>query len=394
MNFPLYMKDAFDYPVAMALATLLGVMFGFVLERAGFGRSTNLAAQFYGRDMRVLKVMFGAIVTCTVGLGVLGGVGLVDMGALKIPDTYLAPQIVGGLLLGVGFIVSGYCPGTAVVATASGNTDAIVSLVGVMLGSLGFAAAYPALEGFYLSGNLGPLTLPELLGLPWAVVATGVAAMAVGAFAFAEIVERGLAKRAHTEAPASPARLRRGVYAGLMGGAVAGLLTLLLPSGGEVATAEPEPRVAPLGAVALATQIVAHPTDVFIVDLRAPADCAAARIPGALCLTAEDPDAAMIADFPATRTLVVYDADGTAALPAGVAAYAGPTRRLEGGYAAWTRRVLTAPEPPAVATPDQVADYRMKVALHARFTGQKAAKAPVMVRPKAVKRAIKKGGGC
>ena len=101
MNFPLYMKDAFDYPVAMALATVLGFFFGFVLERSGFGRSTVLAAQFYGRDMRVLKVMFSAIVTATVGLGILGGVGLVDLGALMIPETFLAPQIVGGFVLGV-----------------------------------------------------------------------------------------------------------------------------------------------------------------------------------------------------------------------------------------------------------------------------------------------------
>lgn len=394
MSFPLYLKDAFDYPVAMALAVALGFGFGFVLERAGFGRSQILAAQFYGRNMRVLKVMFSAIVTCTIGLGLLGGLGVVDLGALKIPDTFLGPQIVGGLVLGVGFIVSGYCPGTAVVATASGNMDGVVSLVGVMLGSLGFAAAYPALESFYLSGNLGPLTLPELLAVPWAVVALGVAAMAVGAFAFAEWVEGWLAKRSNMPAPPSPKPLRRGVYAGFAASAALGVATLVLPSGGEEATASAARAVATVEPLDLAQTLVRGTADVYLVDLRDPATCAQDRLPNALCLSSDDPEAKMLADFPATRTLVVYDADGTAPLPQGVFAYRGPVRRVSGGYAAFEAEILSAPTPPEIATPDELAAYHLKAALHSRFTGRAAEKAPVMVAPKAVKRAIKKGGGC
>ena len=138
---PLYAFDSFGYPTAMALATLLGVGFGFVLERAGFGRAAVLAAQFYGRDNRVLKVMFTAIATATVGLGLLGGVGLVELGALSIPGTWLGASVGGGLLLGAGFVVSGYCPGTALVATGSGNVDGIWSIGGVMVGALAFAVA-------------------------------------------------------------------------------------------------------------------------------------------------------------------------------------------------------------------------------------------------------------
>lgn len=393
MNLPLYMKDAFDYPVAMALATALGFLFGFVLERAGFGRSTVLAAQFYGRDMRVLKVMFSGIVTTTVGLGILGGVGLVDLGALMIPETYLAPQIIGGLALGVGFIVSGYCPGTAVVATASGNVDGVVNLIGVMLGSLGFAALYPALESFYMSGHLGALTFPDLLGVPWVVVALGVAAMAVGSFAFAEWVEGWLARRAHVEPPASPRGLRRGVYMGLAGSAAIGLVTLVLPTG-ETATASTKTTVAGIAALDLAQQLVKDPAAVYLVDLRDAAACEKDRLPNALCVPDDDPEAKMLADFPSTRTLVVYDADGTAELPTGVTAYRGPVRRLVGGEAAFRSEILTEPQPPQVATPEQIQTYQLKAALHSRFTGQAAVKAPVMAAPKAVKRAVKKGGGC
>lgn len=394
MNLPLYMHNAFDYPVAMALATLLGFFFGFVLERSGFGRAMNLAAQFYGRDMRVLKVMFGAIVTTTVGLGILGGLGAVDLGLLSIPDTYMGPQIVGGLLLGVGFIVSGYCPGTAVVATASGNTDGIVSLIGVMLGSLGFAAVYPALEQFYMSGHMGKLTLPQLLGLPWVVVALGVAVIAVGAFIFAEWVERWVARRGHSQAPDSPPTLRRGVFAGLAGGGALGLLTLLMPTGAEQATASPTRSVAGIEALQLARDLVSANGPLYLLDVRAVGECEAQRIPGAMCLPSDDAEAKMLADFPATRPLVVYDADGTAELPAGVFKYTGTVHRLRGGYAAFTQQILTAPNPPAVPTADSIAQYRLKVALHSHFSGVKTDAAPVVVQPKAVKRAVKKGGGC
>jgi len=394
MNLPLYMQNAFDYPVAMAIATVLGFFFGFVLERSGFGRAMNLAAQFYGRDMRVLKVMFGAIVTTTIGLGLFGGLGALDMSLLAIPETYMGPQIVGGLLLGVGFIVSGYCPGTAVVATATGNLDGIVSLIGVMLGSVGFALLFPVLEQFYNSGHMGPLTFPELLGVPWAVVALGVAAMAVGAFAFAEVVEGWIAKRNHADAPDSPPVLRRGVYAGLAGGAALGLLTLLLPTGAEQATAGPSHRTESVEALQLASDLLNAKGKLYVLDVRAPADCQAKRIPGAMCLTDDDMQAKMLATFPATRTLVVYDADGSAELPEGVFAYAGPVRRLRGGYAGFEAEVLSPPEPPSVPTPDAITEYRLKVALQAHYTGAKTEKAPVIIKPKAVKRAVKKGGGC
>ena len=394
MNLPLYMKDAFSYPVAMALGTLLGFGFGFVLERSGFGRSRILAAQFYGRDMRVLKVMFSAIVTATVGLGILGGVGVVDMAAISVPETFLWPQIVGGLILGAGFVMSGYCPGTAVVATASGHIDGIVSLFGVMLGSVVFALGYPSLETFYLSSSMGRLTLPDLLGVPWVVVALGVAAMAVGAFAFAEWVEKALAKRAHTEPPASPTSLRRGVYAGFAGAAVVCALTLMVPTGEEQAVAGSTPKVGAIGALELAEATVHGDARFYVVDVRSAEACAKSRVPGALCLPADDPQANLLSTFPATRPLVVYDADGTASLPAGVAKFAGTVFRLSGGWSAFEQEILTEPKPPEPATPATIAQFRLRQALYGRFTGQASAPAPAVVAPKAVSRAVKKGGGC
>jgi len=204
MTLPLYPHDAFGTYGGSFLGTLIGMAFGFVLERAGFGRARNLAAQFYLTDTRVLKVMFSAIVTACAGMALLSGVGLLDLSLITVPETFLWPQLVGGLLLGAGFIVSGYCPGTGVVAAASGNVDGAAAIGGVMLGSLAFGFGYGPLERFYLSGAMGVVRIDELLGVPMAAVAAAVVAMAVGAFLGGEKLERIFAGKAGEPAPDSP----------------------------------------------------------------------------------------------------------------------------------------------------------------------------------------------
>src|SRR5512134_3426669 len=99
-------------PSATTVVTLvIGFFFGFVLERAGFGNARNLAAQFYLHDMRVLKVMFTAIVTAMLLIFLASAVGLVDFARVWVPPTYFWPGVLGGFVLGVGFIIGGYCPG-------------------------------------------------------------------------------------------------------------------------------------------------------------------------------------------------------------------------------------------------------------------------------------------
>ncbi len=388
---PLYQSGAFGVAVSMALATLFGMGFGFVLERAGFARSDVLSAQFFGTDMRVLKVMFTAIATVAIGLGALSGLGAVDLTMLKIPETFLGPQVVGGLLLGVGFVISGYCPGTAVVAAGSGYTDALWSLLGVAVGSLAFGFAYPALEGFYGSGAQGVVTLPTLLGIPWTVLAVGVLVMAVGSFLFGEWVERKVSAARGHAAPAGSPRVRNGVFGVLGAVASVGLVTLALPA--PSALVPERPAVATIDAVDLA-QRIAGGEDLYVVDLRSPADCARASVPGATCLTADDATAEFVTGLTATRTLVVIPSGATATLPAAITRYEGTVRVLPGGYEAFKAAILDRPVPPVVADQDAVGAYRLRAALHGYFTGSAAPAAPppATVAPKA--RATKKGGGC
>lgn len=179
--------------LGLVLAVVIGAAFGFVLERSGFGRAQKLMGQFYGKDMTVLKVMFTAIATAMFGLVVLSGAGVLDLGEVQaFYPTFLWPMIAGGLALGAGFVLSGYCPGTSIVACASGKLDGLATVFGVVLGSLLYTEVEPALGAFKRSGELGTYTLARWLGLPSSAVVALVVAIAVAAFLAAERIERAL----------------------------------------------------------------------------------------------------------------------------------------------------------------------------------------------------------
>lgn len=196
MSAPFFKFGLFGDETYLIVAFLLGIGFGFALERAGFGSARKLTGQFYLTDMGVFKVMFTAIVTAGLGVFYLGWIGVLDLSLVYLSPTYLAPQVVGGLLLGVGFVIGGYCPGTSLVAVATGSLDALVYAAGIFAGIFAFGEAFPAVAGFFRSTALGELTLPEVLGLPYGLVILAVVLMALGGFAGAEWVERRFGDKA------------------------------------------------------------------------------------------------------------------------------------------------------------------------------------------------------
>jgi len=186
---PLYKFGWFDFAYSLQLAGLIGFFFGFALERAGFGNPRKLTAIFYLKDFAVLKVMFTAIVVCILGLLYFSIFGWIDLGRVYLLPTYIWPQIVGGAVLGVGFVMGGYCPTTSVVATVSGKIDGLIFILGMIFGSLFFAELFPLLEGFYSSGDMGAVRLTDILKINSGIIALLVCCMAVGAFWFTEKVE-------------------------------------------------------------------------------------------------------------------------------------------------------------------------------------------------------------
>jgi hypothetical protein len=183
---------------SLAIAFVLGIGFGFVLERAGFASGCKLTAVFYGYDMAVVKVMFTAVVTAMAGIWILSSLGVLDMEAVYVVPTNYVAQIVGGLVFGAGFVIGGYCPGTAVVACATGRLDGIAFAGGILAGVAAYAQFMPGVEAWVRDHATENLTLPSLTGVPagWYVLAF-FAVLAFGAWGMAWAEQRFAGLRPH-----------------------------------------------------------------------------------------------------------------------------------------------------------------------------------------------------
>jgi hypothetical protein len=176
---------------AIISGLILGAGFGWVLERAGFGSPCKLTAQFRLTDWSVFKVMFTAIVFAAVGLMILEGVGIVQGDELFIPPAFLGAAALGGALVGAGFAIGGYCPGTSLVGFVSGRLDAALFLIGLILGTWGFAWAFPQIEFLTSLGELSSVnTLPELIHVSPLYVNAALILMAIGVFLMGGWMER------------------------------------------------------------------------------------------------------------------------------------------------------------------------------------------------------------
>jgi rhodanese-related sulfurtransferase len=200
---------------------LIGFGFGFVLEMSGFGNSKKLAAQFYFKDLTVLKVMFGAIVTAMVLLALSSAIGILDFNLVYVPETYLWSGLLGGVIMGFGFIIGGFCPGTSVVSTSTFKIDGLFFLLGALFGVFVFGETEIYFDNFWHSGYFGRLTLMDVFNLPTGVVVLLVVLMALFMFWGGEQLERIFGKRDLKKEP----RLR---YAGALVLVVGALLVLAI----------------------------------------------------------------------------------------------------------------------------------------------------------------------
>jgi uncharacterized membrane protein YedE/YeeE len=175
---------------AIWAALPIGFAFGWFLERGGLGNARKLAAQFYLTDLTVFKVMFSAIVTAALGVFWSVRLGILDLSQVAVPPTFIMPQLVGGLVFGVGFITAGLCPGTSCVAAATGRIDGLAVVFGMFAGVFAFEALLPGFQAFYESTARGTFTLDQLTGFSTGAVIFALTAIALGAFAGAEALEQ------------------------------------------------------------------------------------------------------------------------------------------------------------------------------------------------------------
>jgi len=182
-------------PMGYLVFILFGMAFGASLEIAGFGVAHKLVGQFYFKDQTVFKTMFTSVLVAMALLFLTIGLGWLDYDRIFVPPTYLWPGILGGLILGFGLVLGGYCPGTSLVSSSSGHLDGVFFVAGVMTGGLLFGSVVDSFWGFYNSSFMGRFTLPEWLGLPTEIVIAIVIVVGVALVWGSDFIERAWQRR-------------------------------------------------------------------------------------------------------------------------------------------------------------------------------------------------------
>jgi rhodanese-related sulfurtransferase/uncharacterized membrane protein (DUF485 family) len=204
MNFPLseFIVVSAANPWTYVLFGVIGFAFGYTLEMSGFGDSRKLAAQFYFTELTVLKVMFTAIVTAMVLLFGAVGLGILNFSQVWVNPTYLWSGIVGGLIMGIGFIVGGFCPTTSLASASTGKIDGMFFMLGGFVGAALFAETEPLFTHWYNNaGYYGRVTLDQVFGIPVGVTVLLVVLMALFMFWGAEQLERIVGKKDMSREP-------------------------------------------------------------------------------------------------------------------------------------------------------------------------------------------------
>lgn len=185
--------------VTWLLYLLFGFGFGFILESTGFGDARKLAAQFYWRDLTVIKVMFTAIVVCMTLLFWATALGWLDYDQVWVNPTYLWPGLLGGFIMGLGFIIGGYCPGTSLVSMATAKIDGMFFVLGVVIGVFLFGETVSLFNEFWHSGDLGRYTLADWLRVEIGTVVLIMVSLAIIVFWLAEKLRHKLYGSNHEE---------------------------------------------------------------------------------------------------------------------------------------------------------------------------------------------------
>ncbi len=187
---PLVPQEIISASWNLFIAFGIGIGFGFVLEQAGFSSSRKLAGMFYGYDTVVLKVFFTGAITAMLGLLFFSLFGWIDLSLIYVNPTFLWSAIGGGVIMGAGFIIGGFCPGTSVCAAAIGKIDAMVFIGGIFLGIFFFAEGYPLIKDFYMAGSFGPIKISDFFGISGGVMAFLVIIAALVMFKLGELAEK------------------------------------------------------------------------------------------------------------------------------------------------------------------------------------------------------------
>lgn len=268
----------------LIVALVIGIAFGFILEQAGFSSSRKLAGVFYGYDFTVLRVFFTAGVTAMSGIIILGYLGWLDTDFVYINPTFLQAAILGGVIMGFGFIIGGYCPGTSIAGMAIGKIDAMFFVGGGLIGVFAYAELYPWFEGITNATALGNIRIFNSIGISQGLFALMLIAVAVGAFVMTTMIEKKVN-------PEGPSKMFNSTHHRLAGFGIlaVGIVLVFLPDYKERLFTEvtdleyiKSHPVKEMTMDELAFRIIDKDPRLTIIDVRSPEEFSRMLLPGSI----------------------------------------------------------------------------------------------------------------
>jgi len=359
--------DIITNELNLIVALLVGIAFGYILEQAGFSSSRKLTGLFYGTDFTVLRVFFTAGVTAMVGVLLLIKLGFLDGSVIYVNPTFLHSAIVGGSIMGVGFVLGGFCPGTSFCAAAVGRIDAMAFVAGGLAGVLVFGEAFPAVRQLYEAGSRGDVTVPAVFG-----IAPGTFALVMAIVATAAFVAVGRVERRVTGVTPAPLPWRHALAA--IGWIAIALVAAALPdSRTRLLAMASDPRlqqnypVDRMTADELAFRVVDRDPRIVIIDVRTPERFTQDGLPGALNITVADlfgRTAPPALSQSHRRSVFVADGEREARDAATLARLLGfdNVAVLAGGLGGFTATIVNAASVPAAAGDEDVRAFRIDAA--------------------------------
>lgn len=379
--------DILSDQMNLIVAVLLGIAFGFVLEQAGFSSSRKLTGLFYGTDFTVLRVFFTAGVTAMSGVLLFTQMGWLDADLIYINPTFIHSAVLGGAIMGVGFVLGGYCPGTSFCGAAVGRIDAMAFIGGSLLGIFGFGEAFPLFEGIYKAGSRGDLLVSTALGVSNGQFAAAMIAVAVAAFILTTRLEKKVNR--NSAAQAFPIKWHRAGAALVLSTAV--LLatvpdrkTRLMSEAADSHYLGRNP-VRTLAPDELAIHLIDRDPRIQIIDVREAGVFAKSSLPGAISV----PVASLLGKesrntLADARTLKVFVGQDTAeSIKAAALARLNGFENLaalDGGYDGFMTTVMSSSPNSTVGTDTATFREHARIEIAALIREQSAPKAPKVIK--------------
>ncbi len=267
------------------IALIIGIGFGFALEQAGFASTKKLVGLFYGYDFTVLRVFFTAGITAMIGVIVLNHLNLLDVSIIYVNPTFLWAALVGGAIMGLGFIIGGFCPGTSACAAATGRVDGWAFLLGGSIGIFAFGEGFPIWKDLYLAENWGPVLMFEQFGLTREVFGIVMILVAAGAFVMTQIIENKINKKETKWF--KPTIIKNSIIVGTS--VIIVLMVIITPNRTEVMNTRIDEKIAAgecnpkmMNADKLAYELMNQYYKYNVIDVRTPEEFKAFHIPTAI----------------------------------------------------------------------------------------------------------------